>query len=182
MRCRYLYNLDIFSPSLSPESRYIFMHVTQCLVHGRGWRVRNAESEFYRWKSWGNTDFRLREYQGQFSPSMVQWGRIHSLVGCTVGHDWSDLEHACMHWRRKWHPTPVFLPGESQGRRSLVGCHLRGHRVGHNWSDLAAAAVQEMQEMWVQSLGQDNPLELEMATCSSILAWKTPWAEEPGRP
>ena len=32
-----------------------------------------------------------------------------------------------MHWRRKWQPTPVFLPGESQGRRSLVGCHLWGH-------------------------------------------------------
>ena len=29
------------------------------------------------------------------------------------------------HWRRKWQPTPVFLPGESQGRRSLVGCRLR---------------------------------------------------------
>ena len=29
-----------------------------------------------------------------------------------------------MHWRRKWQPTPVFLPGESQGRRSLVGCRL----------------------------------------------------------
>ena len=29
-----------------------------------------------------------------------------------------------MHWRRKWQPTPVFLPGESQGWRSLVGCHL----------------------------------------------------------
>ena len=29
-------------------------------------------------------------------------------------------------WRRKWQPTPVFLPGESQGRRSLVGCHLWG--------------------------------------------------------
>ena len=29
-----------------------------------------------------------------------------------------------MHWRRKWQPTPVFLPGESQGRGSLVGCHL----------------------------------------------------------
>ena len=28
------------------------------------------------------------------------------------------------HWRRKWQPTPVFLPGESQGRGSLVGCHL----------------------------------------------------------
>ena len=31
-----------------------------------------------------------------------------------------------MHWRRKWQPTPVFLPGESQGWRSLVGCHLWG--------------------------------------------------------
>ena len=31
-----------------------------------------------------------------------------------------------MHWRRKWHPTPVFLPGESQGRGSLVGCRLWG--------------------------------------------------------
>ena len=29
-------------------------------------------------------------------------------------------------WRRKWQPTPVFLPGESQGQRSQVGCHLRG--------------------------------------------------------
>ena len=33
----------------------------------------------------------------------------------------------CMHWRRKWQPTPVFLPGESQGRGSLVGCRLWGH-------------------------------------------------------
>ena len=32
-----------------------------------------------------------------------------------------------MHWRRKWQPTPVFLPGEPQGRGSLVGCHLWGH-------------------------------------------------------
>src|SRR5574340_1001020 len=31
-----------------------------------------------------------------------------------------------MHWRRKWQPTPVFLPGESQGRESLVGCRLWG--------------------------------------------------------
>ena len=31
-----------------------------------------------------------------------------------------------MHWRRTWQPTPVFLPGESQGRRSLVGCCLWG--------------------------------------------------------
>ena len=33
---------------------------------------------------------------------------------------------ALMHWRKKWQPTPVFLPGESPGQRSLVGCHLWG--------------------------------------------------------
>ena len=36
------------------------------------------------------------------------------------------------------------------------------------------------QEMWVQSLGQEDPLEKEMATISSILAWKMPRTEEPG--
>ena len=37
-----------------------------------------------------------------------------------------------------------------------------------------------MQETWVQSLGGEDPLEKEMATHSSILAWKTPWMEKPG--
>ena len=35
-------------------------------------------------------------------------------------------------WRRKWQPTPVFLPGKSQGQRSLVGYSPWGHRVGHD--------------------------------------------------
>ena len=35
--------------------------------------------------------------------------------------------HSHMHWRRKRQPTPVFLPGESQGQGSLVGCRLWGH-------------------------------------------------------
>ena len=38
-----------------------------------------------------------------------------------------------------------------------------------------------MQETWVQSLGWENPLEKEMATHSSFLAWEIPWTEEPGR-
>ena len=45
--------------------------------------------------------------------------------------------------RRQWHPTPVLLPGESQGQGSLVGCRLWGCRVGHDWSDLAAAAIRK---------------------------------------
>ena len=38
-----------------------------------------------------------------------------------------------------------------------------------------------MQETWVRSLGQEDPLEKEMATHSSTLAWKIPWTEKPGR-
>ena len=38
-----------------------------------------------------------------------------------------------------------------------------------------------VQDMWVPSLGQEDPLEKELATHSSILAWEIPWAEEPGR-
>ena len=41
-------------------------------------------------------------------------------------------------------------------------------------------AMQDTQEMWVQSLGWEDFLEEEMATHSSILAWKFPWTEEPG--
>ena len=38
-----------------------------------------------------------------------------------------------------------------------------------------------MQETWVQSLGQEDPLEEEMATHANVLAWRIPWTEEPGR-
>ena len=69
-----------------------------------------------------------------------QWTQSMGSLG--VRHDWvtSLSLFAFVHWRRKWQPTPVFLPGESQGRGSLVGCRLWGRRVGYDWSDLAAAA------------------------------------------
>ena len=56
-------------------------------------------------------------------------GRLQSLGSLRVGHDWATSLSlsTLMHWRRKWQPTPVFLPGESQGRGSLVGCRLWGH-------------------------------------------------------
>ena len=69
------------------------------------------------------------------------------------------------------------------------------HRVRHDRSDSAAASIislwaiyraflvtqQAMQEMQVWSLGWEDPLEKEMATHSSILAWEIPWSEKPGR-
>ena len=70
-------------------------------------------------------------------------GRLQSLGSLGVGHDWATSLSlfTFMHWRRKWKPTPVFLPGESQGRGSLVACRLWDRRVGHDWSNLVAAAA-----------------------------------------
>ena len=55
-------------------------------------------------------------------------GRLQSTGSLRVGHDWATSLSlfTFMHWRRKWQPTPVFLPGESKGRGSLVGCCLWG--------------------------------------------------------
>ena len=52
------------------------------------------------------------------------------------------------------------------------------------WASLVAQRVKYLpaiQETWVRSLGQEDPLEKEMATHSSTLAWKIPWTEKPGR-
>ena len=61
-------------------------------------------------------------------PWMEEPGGLQSMGPLGVRHDWvSSLSlFTFMHWRRKWQPTPVFLPGGSQGRGSLVGCRLWG--------------------------------------------------------
>ena len=59
---------------------------------------------------------------------MEEPGGLQSMGSLRVGHDWATSLSLFifMHWRRKWQPTPVFFPGESQGRGSLVGCRLWG--------------------------------------------------------
>ena len=78
-------------------------------------------------------------------PWMEEPCRLQSMESLRVGHGWATSLSlfTFMHWRRKWQPTPVFLPGESQERGSLVGCQtsMGSHRVGHDWSNLAAAAA-----------------------------------------
>ena len=56
--------------------------------------------------------------------------------------------------------------------------------VGRRGASLVAQMVKHLpaiRKTWVQSLGREDPLEKEMATRSSSLAWKIPWTEEPGR-
>ena len=74
-------------------------------------------------------------------PWMEELGRLQSMESLGVWHDWvtSFSIFTFMHWRRKWQLTPVFLPGESQGWGSLVGCHLWGRTESDmTEADLAA--------------------------------------------
>ena len=75
-------------------------------------------------------------------PWMKEPGRLQCMGSLRVGHDWATSLSlfTFTHWRRKWQPTPVFLPGESQGQGEPGGLPSMGsQRVGHDWSDLAAA-------------------------------------------
>ena len=67
--------------------------------------------------------------------------------------------------RRQWHPTPVFLPGKSHGQRSLVGCSP--------WSRSELGRTERLHFHF-------HALEKEMATHSSVLAWRIPGTGEPG--
>ena len=86
-------------------------------------------------------------------------------------------------------PTRLPRPWDSPGKNTGVGCHFLLERK-HYWyimmfgASLVAQTVKNLLavwETWVQSLGQEDSLEKGMATHSSILAWRTPWTEEPGR-
>ena len=94
-------------------------------------------------------------------------------------------------WRRKWQPTPVLFPKKSHGQRSLAGYSPLGRKEldttewihFRRWTSLVAQRLKRLpalRETWVQSLGWEDPLEKEMTTHSSILAWRIPWTEEPG--
>ena len=74
-------------------------------------------------------------------------GGLQSMGSLGVRLDWATSLSlfTFMHWRRKWQPTPVFLPGESQGRGSLVGCRL-WDRTESDTTEAAAAARWEYPE------------------------------------
>ena len=123
---------------------------------------------------------------------MEEPSRLQSLRSLKVRHDWATSLSlfTSMHWRRKWQPTSVFLPCESQGWGSLVGLLSMGsHRVGHNWNDLAAAAAATSQitntnsdlifkpdkpltSWWYFGEGNGNPLQY---SCLENLLDKGAW-------
>ena len=105
----------------------------------------------------------------------LSWQRIH--LQC-----WIPGFNPCVGkipWKRKTLPTPVFWSGEFHGLYSPWDCkESEDFPGGSAVKNLLANA--RPQEMPVPSLGQEDPLEKEMAIQSSILAWKIPWTQEPG--
>ena len=80
----------------------------------------------------------------------------------------NELEYYCQNiWRRHWHPTPVLLPGKSHGQRSLVGCSHGVTKSRTRLSDFTFTF-------------HFHALEKEIATHSSVFAWRIPGTEEPG--
>ena len=171
-----------------------------------GWMTQAPPAEPHGSGPWSISGIRLLTCRRRGSDTMITW--VHQTPRLTW---WLKQYRICLQfrrpkfdslgwkdtWRRKWQPIPVFLPGESHGRRSLAGSSLSGRKG----SDMTEHVTQPrawiwgknsfvvqlvknlpaVQETWVWFLGSEDPPEEGMATHSSILAWRIPWTEKPGR-
>ena len=125
----YLHFLEVLQANYSPLSKFPF-----CLCH--------PECFFCLWW-WTLNRYPLCSAQSYWSLKRSTWaggrkipwteepGGLQSMGSLRVVHDWATSLSlfTFMHWRRNWQPTPVFLPGESQGRGSLMGCRPWGRTV-----------------------------------------------------
>ena len=159
-------------------------------------------------------------YQGPAPPHSERMTFLPALLrkGFPGGHSGKDLPASAgrckrhgfnpwvgkIPWRRAWQPTPVFLPGESHGQRSLAGymgshsqtrlkrlsssklLYITNHGVPdghlvcqphHQTSPSKLSAVFRSPRIFCLL---EPHWEKALATHSSILAWKTPWTEKPG--
>ena len=96
-------------------------------------------------------------------------GGLQSTGSRRVGHDWATSLwiFTFMHWRRKWQPTPVLLPGESQGRGSLVGCRLWGRTESDT-----TEATQQQQQQSVKLLSPSDQIN-KCYTCTTLWVKET---------
>ena len=108
----------------------------QCLLRipGLGWdKYKLRQEHLMLLEKQRSTQKRTMALHSSTLAWKIPWteepGGLQSMGLLRVRHDWATSLSLFifMHWRRKWQPTPVFLPGESQGQGSLVGCRLWGH-------------------------------------------------------
>ena len=140
--------------------------VTRIIESGRE-RQKKNQSQKLLWNCPGGSA------GGKSACNAGDLGSIPGLGGSPGGgkgypRRYSGLEISmdCIHWRRKWQPTPGLLPGKSYGWRSLVGCSPWGRKSRTRLSDFTFTF-------------HFHALEKEMATHSSVLAWRIPGMVEP---
>ena len=118
-----------------------------CTVWGKGFASSENQEEsthmavqdsnilWLSWFFWGRPTQTTEKAMAPHSSTLawkIPWaeepGRLQSMGSLRVGHNWaaSLSLFTFLHWRMKWQPTPLFLPRESQGCGSLVGCRLWG--------------------------------------------------------
>ena len=118
-------------------------------------------------------------------PGTGEAGGLPSMGSHRVGHDWSDLAAAAAvyTWASlvaqlvKNPPAMQETPVRFLGQEDPL-------KKGYSWPSLVAQTIKNtpaMQEIRILSLGWEDPLKKGTATYSSILAWRIPWTEEPGR-
>ena len=104
-------------------------------------------------------------------PWMEEPGRLQSMGSLRVRNDWATSLSlfTFMHWRRKWQPTPVFLPGESQGWGAVYGVTQSWTRLKQLSSSSKAIDCVDHDKLWniLKEMGIPDHLPLEKAVCRS---------------
>ena len=110
------------------------------------------------------------QYSCLENPWMEEPGRLQSMGLLQVRHDWvtSLSLFSFVYWRGKWQPTPVFLPGESQGRGSLVGCRLWG-RTASDTTEVTQWQQQQQQTVTKHVKGSS------LLVSTTFLSFKVTW-------
>ena len=125
------YNLNIFFAAKGGEALYSQQKQDQELTVAQIMNSLLPNSDL-NWRKEGKPPEKAMAPHSSIHAWKIPWaeesGRLQSMGSLRVRHEWaiSLSLFTFMHWRRKWQPTPVFLPGEFQGLGSLVGCHLWG--------------------------------------------------------
>ena len=107
-------------------------------------------------------------------PWMEEPGRLQSIRSLRVGRNWATSLSLStfMHWKRKWQPTPVFLPGESHGRRSLIGC---SPWVAQNRTRLKRLSSSSSRANWTELAEEKEGVADEWVQSWSSSRWKKSW-------
>ena len=116
---------------------------------------------------------------------MTQWLPFHFSLSCIGEGNGNPLQCSCLENPRDGGAWWAAVYGVSQSwtrLKRLSSNSLSSIVFGfHGDSDGKESACHAIHKTWVQSLGWEDPLEKEMETHSSVLAWRIPWTEEPGR-